>query len=590
MAEGGEPGSTEPEGGEPLRSAAWFAATGRLGFVHRSHTKSEGFPDDLFDGRPVIGILTSWSELAPCNAHLHDLAWSVKAGVYEAGGFPLEMPVLALGETLLRPTSMLYRNLAALEVEELLRANPIDGAVLLAGCDKTTPAVLMGAASTGLPAILVTGGPMVNGRFRGEIAGSGTDVWRFAEEVRAGRMAASELVAAESCVSRGAGHCTTMGTASTMAAITEAMGLQLSGTSLVPAVDGARKVAAQQAGRRAVALVREGFGLSRLLTREAFENGLRANAALGGSTNAVVHLLALAGRAGVELCLDDVDRLGADVPLLANCRPNGEHLMEDLWAAGGVPALLAEIRDLLHLDAITVSGRSLGEEIAAARCDDRRVIRTRAEPVRPPGSATAVLRGNLCPDGAVIKVSAASPALLTHRGRALVFDSIEDYLAAADRDDLEVDASNVLVLRNAGPCGYPGMPELGNLPLPKPVLRAGVSDMVRITDARMSGTAFGTVVLHVAPESYVGGPLAALRDGDVVALDVARRRLDVELGEGELDSRLAQWRAARRPDADLRAGGGYAALYREHVLQADRGADFDFLVGSRGHGVPRPPF
>lgn len=579
-------------GASELRSRSWFGATGRRGFVHRSHTKSMGLPDDVFDGRPVIGIATSWSELAPCNAGLHDLAQSVKHGVYEAGGLPLEFPVLALGETLLRPTSMLYRNLAALEVEELLRANPIDGVVLLGGCDKTIPALLMGAASTGVPAILVAAGPMVSGRFRGEVVGSGTDVWRFSEDVRAGTMTEEDLVAAESCVSRGAGTCTTVGTASTMAIVTEAMGLQLPGTAVVPATDGRRRVAAHLAGRRAVELVHERCSLRELLTREAFENGLRTNAAIGGSTNAVVHLLALAGRAGVELELADFDRLGADVPLLLDCKPHGRFLMEDFWAAGGVPALLAELSDLLHLDAVTATGRSLGEELASARNDDPRVIRPRSEPLRPPGSQTAVLRGNLCPDGAVLKLSAASPELLSHRGRALVFDSIEEYLAAADDEALDCSADDILVLRNAGPRGYPGMPELGNLPLPKRLLQAGVRDMVRVTDARMSGTAYGTIVLHVAPEAYVGGPLALLRSGDWVVLDASRRRLDVELDEAELAGRLARWKAPEpvrlAPAGAGMPGGGYVELYRRHVLQADRGADFDFLVGGRGDDVPRP--
>lgn len=569
-----------------LRSAAWFGATGKVGFVHRSHTRSEGFPDHLFTGRPVIAILTSWSELAPCNAHLHDLAQSVKAGVYEAGGFPLEAPVMGLGETLLRPTAMLYRNLAAMEAEEILRANPVDGAVLLAGCDKTTPALVMGAASADLPAILVTGGPMVNGRFCGRIVGSGTDVWRFAEDVRAGLMTPADLVAAESGVSRGAGHCTTMGTASTMACLTEAMGLQLPGSAAVPAVDGARKVIAHLAGRRAVDMVREDLSPSRIITRQALENAVRANAAIGGSTNAIVHLLAIAGRAGVPLSLDDFDALARDVPVLVNLKPNGEHLMEDFAAAGGMPAVLSEIGDLLHLDAPTVTGRTLGEDIAAARCHDREVIKARATPLLPPGNGTAVLRGNLCPDGAVLKVSAASPALLSHRGRALVFDSIEAYNEAADRDDLDVGEDTVLVLRYAGPKGYPGMPEVGNLAIPRRPLANGIRDMVRISDARMSGTSFGTVVLHVAPEAEAGGPLALVENGDWISLDVAARRLELEVSDAELDRRRAAWRAPDPPGPGF-PGTGYAALYREHVLQADRGCDFDFLVGRRGHAVPR---
>ena len=565
-----------------LRSSVWFGATGRSGFSHRSHTRSEGFPDHLFHGRPVIGILTSWSELAPCNAHLHDLAQSVKAGVYEAGGFPFEAPVMGLGETLLRPTAMLYRNLAAMEAEEILRANPLDGAVLLAGCDKTTPALVMGAASADLPAILVTGGPMVNGRWCGRVVGSGTDQWRLAEDVRAGTMTADDMVAAEAGVSRGPGHCTTMGTASTMACLTEAMGLQLPGTAAITAVDGTRKVTAHLAGRRAVELVREELRPSGLLTREAFENAIRANAAIGGSTNAVIHLLAIAGRAGVPLSLSDFDELARDVPTLVNLKPSGEYLMEDFAAAGGMPAVLAEIRDLLHLDAPTVTGRTLGEELDGAACYDRDVIRSRTKPLLPEGNGTAVLRGNLCPDGAVIKPSAASPHLLTHTGPALVFDSIEAYNKAADNDDLDVDPGTVLVLRYAGPRGYPGMPEVGNLPIPRGLLRRGVRDMIRISDARMSGTAYGTVVLHTAPEAQAGGPLALIRNGDSVRLDVPSRTLEVDVSDAEMARRRAEW----RPPAPA-ADGGYTALYRDHVLQADRGCDFDFLVGRRGHAVPR---
>ncbi len=574
----------EPAAEPALRSAAWFAATGKLGFYHRSHTKSEGLPDDCFDGRPVIGIAASWSELTPCNVHLHDLAAHVKAGVWEAGGVPFEFPVMGLGETLMRPTAMLYRNLAAMELEETLRANPLDGVVLLAGCDKTTPALVMGATSVDLPAILVTGGPMINGRFRGRTVGSGTDLWRFSEDVRAGLMAPEDLVAAEACVSRSNGHCTTMGTASTMACLTEAMGLQLPGSAVVPAVDARRKVFAHEAGRRAVALVREGLPPSAILTRAAFENAVRVNAALGGSTNAVVHLLAMAGRAGVELTLEDFDRLGADVPNLVDCKPTGRFLMDDLDAAGGLPAVLAEITDLLHLDALTVTGKPLADSVSAAVCWDREVIRTRAEPLLPAGRGTVVLRGNLCPDGAVLKLSAATPELCQHRGRALVWDSIEEYNDAADDLGLDVTANDVLVVRGAGPRGYPGMPEIGNLALPRSLLAAGVRDMVRISDARMSGTSYGTVVLHVSPESDLGGPLALLRTGDAVVLDVAARRLDMDVGEEELARRRAAWRPAAHAD-----GGGYVRLYRDHVQQAHLGADFDFLVGGRGHAVGRQP-
>lgn len=575
-----DPPEAVPEAGR--RSSAWFGQTGKLGFYYRSHTKSEGFPDDLFDGRPVVGIAASWSELAPCNVHLHDLAASVKAGVWESGGFPLEFPTMGLGETVLRPTAMLYRNLAAMEIEETLRASPLDAVVLLTGCDKTTPAAIMGAASADLPAIVVTGGPMMNGRFRGQEVGSGTDLWRFSEDVRAGVMDPADLVAAEACVSRSNGHCTTMGTASTMACLTEALGLALPGSAAIPAVDARRKVIAQLAGRRAVNLVTEGLKPSAILTREAFENAIRVNAALGGSTNAVIHLLAIAGRAGIPLDLDDFDRLGRDVPTIVNLKPSGKYLMDDFASAGGLPAVLAEISGLLHLDALTVTGRTLGEELEKASCWDREVILPFDGPLQPAGRGTAVLHGNLCPDGAVIKLSAITPELGRHRGRARVWDSIEDYNRAADDENFEVDPSDVLVLRYAGPRGYPGMPEVGNLQLPRSVLRKGVRDMVRISDARMSGTSYGTIVLHVSPEADVGGPLALVADGDWITLDVEQRALTVELDEAELARRRQQWTPPAH-DED----SGYVSLYRSHVLQAHRGADFDFLVGRRGHRVPR---
>ncbi|MGH9059770.1 MAG: dihydroxy-acid dehydratase, partial [Acidimicrobiales bacterium] len=455
----------------------------------------------VFDGRPVIGIANSWSELTPCNAHLRDLAEAVKRGVWQAGGFPLEFPTMSLGETLMRPSTMLFRNLMAMEVEESIRANPLDGVVLLAGCDKTTPAQLMGAASVDLPAVMVTGGPMLNGKFRGCDIGSGTDVWRMSEDVRAGAMTEADFFEAEACMSRSHGHCMTMGTASTMACMTEALGLTFPGAAALPAVDAGRYRVAQRAGQRIVAMVAEELRPSRILTRAAFENAIRANAAVGGSTNAVLHLLALAGRVGVPLALDDFDRLGAEVPTLVDLKPSGRFLMEDFAYAGGLPAVLAEIADLLHLDTTTVTGRTLGEELAGARCHNREVIRPRAEPLLPAGTGTVVLRGNLAPDGAVLKVSAATPELCQHRGKALVFDSIEDYEEAVDRPDLEVDPSDVLVVRHAGPRGYPGMPEIGNLALPAKLLAAGVTDMVRISDARMSGTSYGTVVLHTAPEA-----------------------------------------------------------------------------------------
>ncbi|HET7015713.1 MAG TPA: IlvD/Edd family dehydratase [Streptosporangiaceae bacterium] len=565
-----------------LRSSEWFAAEGRPGMIYRSWLRAEGFVPEVFDGRPVIGIANSWSELTPCNAHLRGVAESVKRGVWEAGGFPLEFPTMSLGETLMRPTAMLFRNLMAMEVEELLRANPLDGVVLLSGCDKTTPAMLMAAASADLPAIMVTGGPMLNGKFRGGDVGSGTHVWKFEAELTAGRMTQAECVIAESGMARSCGHCMTMGTASTMACMAETLGMQLPGSAAWPGADSRRQLTAMQAGQRAVTLAKEKVRPSQIMTRDAFENAVRVNAAIGGSTNAVIHLLAIAGRLGVPLKLDEFDELARPVPTLVNLMPSGKFLMEDFCYAGGVPAVMAELKDLLHTDHVSVTGRTLAENIADAQCWNRDVIRSMDEPLQPPGSGTAVLRGNLCPGGAVIKQSAASPQLLEHRGRALVFDSIEEYHEAAVQPDLDVDESTVLVVRGAGPKGYPGMPEVGNFVLPKKLLERGVTDMVRISDARMSGTGYGTVVLHVAPEATVGGPLALVRTGDWISLDVPARNLTVEVSDEELASRRAQW--SPPPAAYQR---GYARLYTEHVLQADQGADLDFLVGSSGSAVPR---
>ncbi len=567
---------------EELRSWNWFGQSGKLGFYHRSHTKSEGFPDDMFSGRPVIGIGASWSDLAPCNSHLHEIAQSVKAGIYEAGGFPFEFPTMALGETLMRPSAMLYRNLAAMEIEELIRANPLDGVVLLTGCDKTTPAAIMGALSVDLPTIILTGGPMMNGVFRGETVGSGTDLWRFSEDVRAGVMTQEDFVSSEACVSRSVGHCTTMGTASTMACITEALGLSPTGTSTIPATDGQRRSTAQLAGRRIVAMVREDLRPSKILTRHSFENAIVANVALGGSTNAIIHLLAIAGRAEVELELKDFNDVGRGVPTLADLKPSGRFLMADFHAAGGLPPLLNEISEHLHLDALTVSGRTIGEEIADARNWNREVIRSKEQPLLPPGSGSVVLFGNLAPNGAVLKLSAADPKLCQHRGKALVFDSIEEYNQKIDSEDFEVDPNDILILRNAGPKGYPGMPEVGNLAIPKKLVREGLRDMVRISDARMSGTSFGTVVLHVAPEAASGGPLSLVQDGDSVFLDVPNRRLTLEISDEEM-----QLRASIRQGVDFNDSSGYVRLYREHVMGADTGCDFDFLVGRRGSEVPR---
>jgi L-arabonate dehydrase len=543
--------------------------------------KNQGFPHDLFDGRPVIGICNTWSELTPCNAHLRQVADRVKRGVYEAGGFPLEFPVMSLGETNLRPTAMLFRNLASMDVEESIRGNPIDGVVLLCGCDKTTPSLVMGAASCDLPALVVSGGPMLNGHFRGQTIGSGTAVWQMSEDVRGGKMQLADFMDAESCMSRSAGHCMTMGTASTMACMVEALGMGLPHNAAIPAVDSRRYVLAQQAGRRIVEMVHEDLRISRILTREAFENAIRVNAAIGGSSNAVLHLLAMAGRVGVKLELDDFDRLGHALPLLVDLMPSGRFLMEDFYYAGGIPAVVRELADVIHGDALTVNGKTMSENTSEAPCWNRDVIRARSNPIRE-RAGIAVLRGSLSPDGAVIKPSAATPRLLKHRGRAVVFESIEDFKARIDSPGLEIDENSVMVLKGCGPKGYPGMPEVGNMPLPPKLLERGVTDVVRISDARMSGTAYGTAVLHVSPESAAGGPLALVQEGDEIELDVEARRLDLLVAEEVLNRRRAAW-----TPPPPRATGGYQQLYIEHVLQAHQGADLDFLVGCRGAGVPR---
>jgi len=573
------------ESGWRRRSAQWFGVPGRSGFLHRSWVRAEGFTPEVFDGRPVIGIANSFSELTPCNSHLREVAEAVKRGVWQAGGFPLEFPTMSLGESLMRPTAMLYRNLMAMEVEECLRANPLDGVVLLSGCDKTTPGMLLGATSVDLPAILVTGGPMLRGRWRGQDMGSGTDVWRLSEEQRAGRLTTEELVEAETCMNRSHGHCMTMGTASTMACMAEALGMSLPGSASIPASDSGRMRIAQRAGQRIVEMVHAGGPRpSEVLTRTAFENAIRTNAAIGGSTNAVIHLLALAGRAGVSLVLEDFDRLASVVPLLVDLMPSGRYLMEDFHDAGGLPVVLNELAraGLLDGSARTVSGATLGEDVEGASSWRPEVVATVASPVQAAGAATAVLRGNLCPDGAVLKISAASPELLRHRGRAVVFDSIEEYLVAIELDDVDISSSDVLILRYAGPRGYPGMPEVGNLPLPARLLRDGVTDMVRISDARMSGTGYGTVILHVAPEAAAGGPLALARTGDIVVLDAPARTLHLEVPDDELARRREQW-SAPEPPSDR----GWTRLYVDHVLQADKGCDLDFLVGSSGDAVPR---
>lgn len=565
-----------------LRSAAWFGGDGKNAFMHRSWMKNQGIPADSFDGRPVIGICNTWSELTPCNAHLRGIAEHVKRGVYEAGGLPLEFPVMSLGESNMRPTAMLFRNLASMDVEESIRANPMDGVILLVGCDKTTPALLMGAASANLPTIAISGGPMLNGKFRGQDIGSGTHVWKFAEEVKAGRMPVADFLAAEQGQSRSAGSCMTMGTASTMASMVEALGIGMPDNAAIPAVDSRRGVLAQIAGRRIVDLVENDVKMSQILTKAAFENAIRVNGAIGGSTNAVLHLIAIARRIGVELDLDDWDRLGRGVPTIVDLMPSGRFLMEDFYYAGGLAAVMASLDDagLLHRDAITVSGKSIGEIIHDAPNYNHDVIRSLDNPLTKEGGI-AVLRGNLAPSGAVIKPSAATPELMQHRGKAVVFENIEHYYQRIDDPALDIDATSVMVLKNCGPRGYPGMAEVGNMPLPAKLLQQGVSDMVRISDARMSGTAYGTVILHVAPEAAAGGTLALVRDGDIIEVDVAGRRLELLVSEEELAIRRRDWVPQAPPQ------GGYQSLYVERVLQADAGCDFDFLVGRRDAGIPR---
>ncbi|MEX2241755.1 MAG: IlvD/Edd family dehydratase [Burkholderiales bacterium] len=566
-----------------LRSVQWFGRQDIYGFIYRSWVKNRGIPQDQFDGRPVIGICNTWSELTPCNTHFRVLAEHVRNGVLEAGGFPLEFPVMSLGETLLRPTAMLYRNLASMDVEESIRANPLDGVVLLAGCDKTTPATLMGAASVDLPTLLVSGGPMLSGKYRGTDIGSGTNTWSMSEQLRAGRITLEEFHEAESCMHRSHGHCMTMGTASTMASMVEALGVGMPGNAAIPAVDARRNVLARMAGRRAVEMVKEKLQLSKILTKQAFENAIRVNAAIGGSTNAVIHLIAIARRIGVDLELADWDRLGRGVHTLVNLMPSGKYLMEDFYYAGGLPAVIRELGEngKLHRNALTVNGRSLWENNKDAPCWNRDVIHTFKKPFKK-DTGIAVLRGNLCPDGAIVKPSAATPKLLKHRGRAVVFENIEDFHTRIDDPNLDIDAKCIMVLKNCGPKGYPGMAEVGNMPLPPKLLKKGITDMVRISDARMSGTAYGTVILHVAPEAAAGGALALVENGDTIELDVARRRLQLLVSPKELAKRRAKWKKPKAPLAR-----GYWKLYFDHVLQAHEGADLDFLAGKSGAFVPR---
>ena len=566
---------------EELRSQQWWGRQDRDGFIYRSWVKGKGVPHDQFDGRPVIGICNTFSELTPCNSHFRTLAEQVKIGVYEAGGFPLEFPVMSLGETLMRPTAMLYRNLASMDVEETIRANPLDGVVLLMGCDKTTPSLMMGAASVDIPTIGVSGGPMLSGKWRGQELGSGTGVWQMSEMVRAGQLTMQDFNEAESCMHRSHGHCMTMGTASTMASMVEALGIGLPGNAAYPAVDGRRNVLARMAGRRIVDMVHEDLVMSKILTRQAIENAIKVNAAVGGSTNMVIHLLAIAGRMGVDLTLDDFDRLASDLPCLVNLQPSGQYLMEDFCYAGGLPVVMKEIAEHLHKDIITSTGQSVWDNIKDAENYNPKVILPLADPFKEK-AGICVLRGNLAPRGAIIKPSAATPELLVHTGRAVVFENADDLHQRIDDENLDIDEHCIMVLKHCGPKGYPGMSESGNMPLPPKVLRKGITDMVRISDARMSGTAYGTVVLHTAPEAAAGGPLAVVRSGDTITLDVPNRSLHLHISDEELAERLAGWTAPTPP-----LQSGYWKLYVDHVLQADQGVDLDFLVGKRGAFVPR---
>ena len=563
-----------------LRSQQWFGKTGKDGFIYRAWMKNQGIPDDYFQGKPVIGICNTWSELTPCNAHFRELAEFVKKGVIEAGGFPVEFPVMSLGETLIKPTAMLYRNLASMDVEESIRANPIDGVVLMCGCDKTTPSLVMGACSVDLPTLVISGGPMMKGKFKGKEIGT-SDVWRFAEAYKLGELTQKEFIEAEACMARTPGHCAVMGTASTMATMVEALGLSLPQNAAIPAADVRRKVLAQHSGRRIVEMVNEDLKMSKILTRPAFENAIRVNAATGGSTNFVIHLTAIAGRLGVDLKLDDFDEFSRNIPLLANIQPSGEHFMEDLYYAGGLPALMNQMKEHLHTSIVTVNGNTVGENIENTPIYESSIISTFDAPFKP-DSGIAVVRGNLAPNGAVLKPSAASKELFKHRGKAVVFENIEDYHARIDSEELDVDENSVMVLKNVGPKGYPGMAEVGNMGIPKKLLQKGVKDMVRISDGRMSGTGFGTVILHVSPESAAGGPLNWVQNGDYIALDVEKRTINWEVSEEELAARKVA-----HPFEKPKTIRGYVGLFIDHVEQADQGADFDFLKGGSGSIVTR---
>jgi dihydroxy-acid dehydratase len=564
-----------------LRSYDWFGKQDKMGFVHRSWLRNQGYPDDYFKGKPVIGICNTWSELTPCNGHLRDFAEIVKRGVVEAGGFPLEFPVTSLGETIMRPTTMLFRNLASMDVEESIRANPIDGVVLLTGCDKTTPSTVMGACSVDLPTIVVLGGPMLNGRFRGECIGSGSFNWLIKEKQSVENYTEEDIHEVEIGVARSQGHCMTMGTASTMACMAEALGLTLPGAAAIPAVDSRKKVMAQLAGRRIVEMVKEDLKISKILTRKAFENSIIVNAGVGGSTNLVLHLLAIAGRIGVKLTLEDFDAIGSKIPLLLNLKPSGKYLMEDFYYAGGLPVVIKELKKYLHNEAITVNGKSIGENNINPACYNNEVIATIDKPLQE-NAGIAVLKGNLCADGAIIKPSAATPSLMKHRGRAVVFETMEDYHHRIDDPALDINENSVIVLKNVGPVGYPGMPEVGNVDLPEKLLKKGIKDMIRISDGRMSGTAAGTVILHVSPESAIGGALALVKDGDMIELDVEKRKLNLDISDEELKKRKAAWKAP-----EPMATRGYVKFYIDHVQQAHLGVDLDLLQGGSGSEVTR---
>jgi dihydroxy-acid dehydratase len=565
-----------------FRSKGWFGRKDKDGIIYRSWMKNQGMPPDMFDGRPVIGICNTFSELTPCNAHFRDFAESIKRGVLEAGGFPLEFPIMSLGETLLKPTAMLFRNLASMDTEESIRGNPIDGVVLMTGCDKTTPSTIMGAASVGLPTIVVPGGPMLNGRYKGQTIGSGTHVWKFDEDMKTGKMTQEDCEFAESCMSRSIGHCMTMGTASTMACMSESLGLTLSGAAAIPAADSRKKVMAQLSGRRIVEMVKENLTIDKILTREAFENAIKVNAAVGGSSNFIIHLMAIAGRIGVELNLEEFDTIGSKIPLLLNLMPAGKYLMEDFYYAGGLPVILNELKNELHKNVVTVTGKNHHDNIQGnTTCYNEDVIAPYQAPIQQEAGCV-VVKGNLAINGAVLKPSAATPALLKHRGRAVVFESIEDYHSRIDDPNLDIDETCVMVLKYVGPVGYPGMAEVGNMALPKKILEKGIHDMVRISDGRMSGTAYGTAVLHVSPESAIGGNLALVQNGDMIELDVEQRKLHLDVSDEELAKRRANWVAP--PPASNR---GYVHLYVNNVMGADKGADFGFLLGSSGSAVTR---